>query len=267
MNTESTIPASEDPQCTDTTVLEQPASAPAAPRALSAIRITAIALLVMFFLPWGSVWIFTSCSPPESARVGSLSGREPLKIGTASGWDMANGKDYGVQSLNGSSYYVSIGPQPMAIVIPIVVFTLAGLLLALRTGHVRGTAVYASALFGSLLIGIVTLYIPEHVALPADSETAMDEVFREYSNNYYNPDPTPVLQWHITSWFFIMVLLTTMGLSGIVGLWREWRRGLTSQQSSYGPSLWSERHLHRAATPTFHDRSRQVDEARPRHFG
>jgi hypothetical protein len=240
MYPEMLSPIAEDLRSNASTVLEQQVPAPAAPhKLLSSIRFTAFTLLIMFFVPWGSVWL-TSCGSssngsPSGEHILELGSEWDRKLGSASGWDMARGKKFVVPTIQGSTEPIAIETQSVAMVIPVIAILLAWISIASIAGQVPRNAVYVAAVFGSLVIGIVALHIPNHVTVSADQQPILNQIVKEYASDdndpvnghrsdldyashEYEPSASLEFRWHGVSLLLIIGLLTTMGISGIAGL-------------------------------------------------
>jgi hypothetical protein len=204
---------------------------------MSVLRIAAIVLLVAFFLPWGSVWVFSGCA----------SRTDETTLGTASGWDMTIGQDYQLpQGADRTPRSVSLEPQQVGFIIPIFAVGVLALSLAAVSRYVANDVVYWFALLGSVPVGIVVVYLAGNVSIPSSQKGWLRPMVSDETGEI---NISLGFEWGIVA-LLLFILLTTIGTSGMFGL-------------TMGSDERYQRHLERRAARNKHDGSQHVRGAPP----
>jgi hypothetical protein len=199
-------------------------------------RSAAIAIIVLFCLPWGAVWMFSGCVSRGPANT----------LGPVSGWEIAVGTDYEIPatySYAGAERDLSLDAQPEAFIIPLVALGIVALPFLANAGQIARSTVFGLSLSGSLLIGIIFLAVIADLAVPAHQQHLLGP------RDTYGELPGLELNWQFGAWG-ILISLTVLGVFSIAG-WiierRAKRRQRTAKQrASRIPGL-HEHPLHGAA--------------------
>jgi hypothetical protein len=170
------------------------------------VRSAAMFLLILFFLPWGSIWISSDCGSRSDVNT----------LGTVSGWDLAAGKDFERPTPTGRSIStITLEAQREALAIPLIAVTIITVSILARAGSRRQSTAgmyvyYTLAFVGSIACQIVASVVVSGVSVPPEQASSLGPA---------SSLPAVALD---TGGVFVLQFLTlsVLGICGIVGVLR-----------------------------------------------